>query len=228
MTLFAMLLVPDMTQLDFTGPYEVFARCPRSRVKLVWKSLEPVRTEYGLAITPTATFDSLPQADVLFVPGGRGINDVLTDLAVLSFLSRQARSARYVTSVCTGSLALGAAGLLQGRRATTHWTALGMLPLLGAVPVRERVVFDGNIATGGGVSAGVDFGLSVAAGIYGSDAAQSIQLGMEYNPEPPFASGHPDTAPAHITASYMERIRLRQQERLAQVERAAARLHRAS
>jgi cyclohexyl-isocyanide hydratase len=224
MNLFAMLLVPNMTQLDFTGPYEVFARCPNARVELVWKSLEPVRTEHGLTITPTATFASLPQADVLFVPGGRGINDLLTDEGVLSFLSRQALFARYVTSVCTGSLVLGAAGLLPGRRAATHWTAMEMLPMLGAIPVGDRVVFDRRIATGAGVTAGIDFALSIADRMYGRETAEAIQLSMEYQPAPPFHAGHPDTAPAHVTAAYLQRIAVRQQERFAQVARAAARL----
>jgi len=224
MTVFAMLLVPRMTQLDFTGPYEVFARCPGAKVELVWKSLEPVATEYGLTITPTATFDTLKQADVLFVPGGVGINDVLNDPQALAWARQVAPGARYVTAVCTGALFLGAAGLLKDRRATTHWTAMEMLPLLGATPVKERSVISGNVVTGGGVTAGIDFALRLASEMYGREVAQSIQLTIEYDPQPPFHAGHPDTAPRPILDALRARIGPRQAERLKQVRRAAERL----
>jgi len=224
MTTFAMLLVPEMTQLDFTGPYEVFARCPQAQIQLVWKTRELVRTELGLSIQSTATLDEVSSADVLFVPGGRGINRLLNDEAVTAWAARVARSARYVTATCTGALVLGAAGLLRGKRATTHWTAREMLPELGAVRTDERVVKDGNVITGGGVTAGIDFALTVAAEMYGPDVAQTIQLNIEYDPAPPFNSGHPDTARAEITEAFLERIAPRQAERWAAVRQAAQRL----
>ncbi len=226
MTTFAMLLLPQMTQLDFTGPYEVFARSPGARVELVWKTWAPVRSEYGLTITPTATFRSLQRADVLFVPGGRGVNDLLTDDETLEWLRRTAGEAQYVTSVCTGALLLGAAGLLNGRNATTHWTATSMLPAFGARPVAARTVVDGNVVTGGGVTAGIDFALRLMAQMHGEQVAQSVQLSMEYDPQPPFDAGHPDRAPAAVTAALLERIAPRQEERLAQVRAAAQRLER--
>jgi len=224
MKTFALLLVPNMTQLDFTGPYEVLVRSPKAKVELVWKTLDPVQTEYGLTITPTSTLSSLTHADVLFIPGGRGINAVLTDEEVVRWVRRVASEAEYVTSVCTGALLLGAAGLLRGRKATTHWTAMDMLSLFGAIPTKARTVFDGNLVTGGGVTAGVDFALRLVEKMHGPDIAQSIQLSMEYDPQPPFASGHPDTAPQEITKALLERIEPRQRERLDQVKRAVERL----
>ena len=221
MTDFAMLLVPGMTQLDFTGPYEVFARCPDAKVHLAWKTLAPVVTEHGLAITPTATLASIEKTDVLFVPGGGGINALLTDAEVLDWVRRVAGNARYVTSVCTGALVLGAAGLLKGKRAATHWTAMEMLPLFGALPEKSRVVIDGNVVTGGGVTAGIDFGLQVAAELHGREVAQTIQLSIEYNPAPPFNCGHPDNAPADFVAAFKKRSEPRQEQRWAQVRRAA-------
>jgi len=223
-THFAMLLVPGMTQLDFTGPYEVFARCPEARVHLVWKSLDPVVTEHGLTIMPSATLDSIAWADVLFVPGGRGINALLNDPEVLAWIRKVANGAAYVASVCTGALVLGAAGLLKGKRATTHWTAMDMLPMLGAVPVHERVVMDGNLITGGGVTAGIDFALRLAGDMFGEEVGQSIQLGIEYNPAPPYVSGHPCIAPPSVTSALRERIEPRQGERWGQVALAARRL----
>ena len=224
MTRFVMLLIPNMTQLDFTGPYEVFVRCPNASVELVWKTLDPVKTEYGLTITPTSTFATAAEPDVIFVPGGSGVNALLNDETVLGYLRRNAEKARYITSACTGALVLAAAGLLRGKKATTHWTALEMLGLLGAVPVKARVVIDGNVVTGGGVTAGIDFALKLASELYGDVVAQTIQLGLEYNPAPPFSAGHPDVAPPAITAALWERLKPRQAERLAQVHRAAERL----
>jgi len=224
MTSFAMILLPNMTQLDFTAPYEVFARCPGASVDLVWHTLAPVRTEFGLSIAPTKAFDEVAGADVLFVPGGRGVNAVLNDPVVIGHVRRLAKTARYITSVCTGALVLGAAGLLKGRRATTHWTAMEMLPSFGAIPVNRRIVQDGNLITGGGVTAGIDFGLALAALLYGQAAAETVQLGIEYNPAPPFNSGHPSTAPAQITKAFLERAQARQAERRAEVEKAAAAL----
>ena len=224
MTTFAMLLVPDMTQLDFTGPYEVFVRCPNAKVELVWKRKEPVRSEFGLTIEATASFESLKEADVLFIPGGRGMNALLNDAETLDWIRQIASSAKYLTSACTGALVLGAAGLLVGKRATTHWTALEMLSEFGAIPTKSRTVQDGNILTGGGVTAGIDFALKLAEVMHGKDLAQTIQLNIEYNPDPPFKAGHPDTAPAHITQAFIEKTQARKRERLLLVKQAAQRL----
>jgi cyclohexyl-isocyanide hydratase len=224
MASFAMVLLPNMTQLDFTAPYEVFTRCPEAKVDALWILPGPVRSESGLAITATRTFDDVESADVLFIPGGRGVNAVLNDPVVIGHVQRLARTARYVTSVCTGALVLGAAGLLKGRSATTHWTAMDMLATLGAKPVSKRIVQDGHLVTGGGVTAGIDFGLALAALLHGPRTAEAIQLAMEYNPAPPFGAGHPDTAPAEVTAALLARIEARQAERWAEVEKAAMRI----
>ena len=191
-----MLIFPRMTQLDLTGPYEVLARLPDTAVDLVARALGPVKTDRGLQIVPTVTFADCPPLDVLMVPGGPGQQDLMEDEAVLEFLRKQAASAKYMTSVCTGSLVLGAAGLLKGRRATCHWAAIDHLKLLGAIPVRERVVVDGNIVTGAGVASGIDFALKVAAILEGEQIAREIQLQIEYDPDPPFNSGSPKNASA--------------------------------
>lgn len=219
-----MLLFPNLTQLDFTGPYEVFARMPQASVQIIAETPAPVRSEFGLTITPDASFADAPQCDVLCVPGGIGVNAMMEHPPLLDFLRAQAQQARYVTSVCTGALLLGAAGLLHGYRATTHWLAMDLLPILGATPVHERVVIDRNRITGGGVSAGIDFGLVVAAELHGADVAQRIQLVMEYNPAPPFASGSPDTAPAALTDAVRAAAQANRERRRAIAERAAARL----
>jgi cyclohexyl-isocyanide hydratase len=196
-----MLLFPRMTQLDFTGPYEVFARLPNTTVHIVSASLDPVKTDRGLVLAPTTTYADCPPLSVIVVPGGPGQQDLMEDETALAFLRRQAAGARYVTSVCTGALVLGAAGLLDGYRATTHWMSLPLLKYLGAIPVEERVVIDRNRITGGGVTAGIDFGLFVAATLRGDAVAQQIQLQLEYNPQPPFQSGSPHTAPAGIVTA---------------------------
>jgi len=203
-----MVLFPDLTQLDLTGPYEVFARMPDTRVHLVAATEAPVRSERGLTIVPDVTFDTVPQLDVICVPGGIGVNAMMEDGALLHFLQRQARDARYVTSVCTGALLLGAAGLLRGYRATTHWLSLDLLPLFGAHTVDERVVKDRNRITGGGVTAGIDFGLVVASELFGPAVAQEIQLMIEYNPAPPFPGGSPSAALPELVERV---IRTRQQ-----------------
>jgi cyclohexyl-isocyanide hydratase len=189
-----MLLYPGFTQLDLTGPFEVLQMIPGAQVHLVWKSLEPVVADSQLAVLPTATLVDSPALDVLFVPGGRGQMAVMRDEETLDFLRAQGHSARYVTSVCTGALLLGAAGLLEGYEAATHWAFMELLPSYGARPVRRRVVVDRNRITGGGVTAGIDFGLRLAAELAGENVAKAIQLGPEYDPEPPFPSGHPDVA----------------------------------
>lgn len=223
-TRIAMLLIPQMTQLDFTGPYEMFARAPDTVVELVWKDRCPVRSEFGLTILPTTTLADATQPDVIFVPGGRGVNPLLTDDEVVSWVRSAAARAKFVTSVCTGALILGAAGLLRGKRATTHWSALDMLSRFGAIPERSRTVIDGKVITGGGVTAGIDFGLRLIAELRGETVAQTIQLATEYDPQPPFNAGHPDRAPAGVTAALREKMAPRQEERWEQVERAATAL----
>src|SRR5208283_1521884 len=188
------IVFPNVQQLDLTGPYEVFATWPKAKVRLVWKTLDPVVSSTKLHLTPDATFESCPQLEVLCIPGGAGINALLTDEETLAFVRRQAEGARFVTSVCTGALLLGAAGLLKGKRATTHWASHHLLETLGAIPVQERVVSDGKLMTGGGVTAGIDFALALVAELAGREVAEAIQLNLEYAPAPPFDSGHPRTA----------------------------------
>lgn len=189
---FVALLFPHVTQLDLTGPVQLFSLLPGATIDLAWHRLEPVDTDAGFSINPTTTFETAPQADVLMVPGGQGAFDTLDDPAALEFVRRQAAGARYVTSVCTGSFVLAAAGLLTGRRATTHWAAHPLLAHLGVTPERARVVRDGNLITGGGVTSGLDFALTVAAELYDEATARSAQLTLEYDPHPPFDAGHPD------------------------------------
>ncbi|MFU2314483.1 DJ-1/PfpI family protein [Rahnella sp. PCH160] len=201
-----MLLFPELTQLDLTGPYEVFARAPDANVHLIWKTLDPVRSDRGMRILPTCTFDTCPALDVICIPGGPGQITLMNDDETLSFIRTQSENARLVTSVCTGSLILGAAGLLRGYKATTHWASLDQLTLLGAEPVNERVVRDRNRITGAGVTSGIDFALNVIADIYGSEIAQNIQLHMEYDPEPPFTSGSPRVAPEALLEQAKKQI----------------------
>jgi cyclohexyl-isocyanide hydratase len=195
------LVFPKVQQLDLTGPYEVFASLPDAKVHLVWKDRSTITSATGLALAPTMTFSECPALDVLCVPGGGGVNALLQDADVLNFVRAQAARARYVTSVCTGSLVLGAAGLLQGRRATTHWLSHDFLERFGAIPVHARVVRDGNLITAGGVTAGIDFGLTVVAELVGQAQAEAIQLALEYAPQPPFRAGTPDEAPPAVLAT---------------------------
>ena len=222
--LIGMLIFPRLTQLDMTGPYEVLARLPNTVVHLVAHTLDPVKTDRGMMIVPTVTYADCPQLDVVMVPGGPGQQDLMEDAVALKFLQRQAATAKYVTSVCTGSLVLGAAGLLKGKRAATHWMSMDMLKDFGAVPVHERVVVDGSIITGGGVTAGIDFGLTVAAEIAGPEVAKAIQLGIEYDPHPPFNAGSPRGAGSALTERVTQAAAARQSERAAAVKPAAARL----
>ena len=222
-----MLVFPNLTQLDLTGPYEVLGRLPAAETLLLWKNLAPVRSEHGLTILPMATLAECPPLDLVFVPGGPGINPLLEDQEVLAFLRRAAASARYVVSVCAGALVLGAAGLLRGRRAATHWMSRDLLPAFGAQPVAERVVIDGNVFTGGGVTAGIDVALSVASEIAGRATAEAIQLAIEYDPAPPFSSGSPETANPAVLRSVLDRAESRpQRDRAERVARAAAALGR--
>jgi cyclohexyl-isocyanide hydratase len=216
-------LFPQLTQLDFTGPAQVFARMSNTRVVLAARTLDPVMTDCGWAIVPTSTFDTAPPADVLFVPGGAGAFDAMLDREILDFVRRQAETASTVTSVCTGSFVLGAAGLLLGKRATSHWASLRMLAELGAIPTSERVVSDGAVITGAGVSSGIDFALLLAERLRGRKAAQRIQLTIEYDPEPPFTTGSPKAAPAEWVA---EGRRDAEAARLESVRQAAAALSR--
>lgn len=189
----AMLLFPGLTLLDLAGPEGVLGM--HSKIHLVWKSLEPVVSDTGVRVLPSCTFEEVPRdLDVLFVPGGMGTADVMEDREVLTFLRDHASRARYVTSVCSGSLILAAAGLLDGYRATTHWTSLDILPLFGAEAVEARVVTDRNRISGGGVTAGIDFGLRLLAELRGDQVAKLTQLALEYDPAPPFNAGSPGLA----------------------------------
>jgi len=200
------LVFPNVQQLDLTGPYDVFASIPDAKVHLIWKHRAAITSATGLLLTPTMTFAECPALDVLCVPGGGGINALLQDAEVLGFLRAQAAQARYVSSVCTGALVLGAAGLLKGRRATTHWNSHDFLVKFGAIPTHGRVVRDGNLFTAGGVTAGIDFGLTMVAELVDEAQAQAIQLAHEYAPQPPFQAGTPETAPAAVVAAAKERV----------------------
>jgi cyclohexyl-isocyanide hydratase len=188
------LLFPNVTQLDLTGPAQVLSRLPGAQVHLAWKTRDPVATDVGFSIVPTTTLEECPPLDVLCVPGGFGFADQLTDSQTLDFLKRQGRDARYVTSVCNGSLLLGAAGLLQGYRSACHWAWRKYLPRFGSIPVADRVVRDRNRISGGGVTAGIDFAFVLAAELAGEDTARTLQLALEYDPRPPFDSGSPEKA----------------------------------
>jgi len=214
----------NLTQLDLTGPYETLARLPGARVHLIAKSLEPIRSDTGLAILPTVSFRDCPALDLVCVPGGPGVNEAMLDEETLTFLREKASTAKYVTSVCSGALVLGAAGLLRGYRATTHWASLQFLSRFGAIPVRERICVDRNRVTGGGVTAGIDFGLYVAAQLGGQAVAERIQLYLEYAPAPQFSAGTPETAPQEVRDAYAQGAAGMMDRRAAAVERAAAAL----
>jgi cyclohexyl-isocyanide hydratase len=194
------LLFEGIDQIDLTGPFEVLSRIPNSTYRIYGKTTEPVRDLKGLRLTPDAALADAPQLDVLHVPGGFGQEALMEDAEVLDWIRRQAAGARSIFSVCTGALLFGAAGLLQGKRATTHWASFHLLPLFGAIPVNERVVIDGNWVFAAGVTAGIDGALRLAGFLRGDEVAQAIQLYMAYAPEPPFDSGTPETAPAAILA----------------------------
>lgn len=222
-----MLLFPDMTQLDFTGPFEVFARMPDTQIHLVSKDDQAVFSSPGkLALQPTMTIREAHtlQFDVIMVPGGSGVAALMEDSETLDFLRDQAVTATYITAVCTGALVLGAAGLLKDYQATTHWLSLDFLELFGAAPVKKRVVIDRNRVTGGGVTAGIDFALTLAGELFGEQEAKRIQLAMEYDPAPPFRSGSPDVADQALVEATRKAAFNMQATRRRIVERAAAAL----
>ncbi|WP_238475317.1 DJ-1/PfpI family protein [Sphingomonas cavernae] len=194
------LIYPNVTQLDFTGPAQVLSRLPNARVDYAWKTREPVLTDSGFSVLPTATLAEVTHADILCVPGGIGCTDVMEDEEIVAWLAETGAASTWVTSVCTGSLILAAAGLLTGYRATCHWAWHDYLALFGAEPVRQRVVFDRSRVTGGGVTAGIDFGFALMATIAGEEHARMVQLGLEYDPAPPFDSGAPDKATPETVA----------------------------
>ena len=209
------LIFPDMDQCDFTGPFEALARVPNSRFLIIWKDKNPVRDLAGLRLLADTTIDEAPQLDVLLVPGGQGQEALMHDEAVLSFIRQQAAGARYVFSVCTGALLCGAAGLLQGKRATTHWTAMEVLPYFGAIPSHERVVIDGKLISAGGVTSGIDGSLVVVSLLRGETVAQELQLYMAYDPKPPFDAGSPASAPASVLSAVTKRAQAITERRLA-------------
>lgn len=200
------VIFPGITQLDFTGPFEVLSRLgtppslsmpsryAHAKTHVVARNMQPVVSDRGLGFLPTDTFESCPPLDVICVPGGGGVADALADFEMIEFVGQQGRQARYATSVCTGAFIIGAAGLLTGRRATTHWAYIDLLSKAGAIHENARVVRDGNVFTSGGVTAGIDFAFTIVAELAGQDVAEAIQLGIEYDPSPPFDTGHPDKA----------------------------------
>jgi cyclohexyl-isocyanide hydratase len=218
------LLFEGLDQIDLTGPFEVLSRIPNSTYRIYGKTAEPMRDLKGLRLTPDAALWDAPQLDVLHVPGGFGQEALMEDAEVLAWIRRQAAGARSVFSVCTGALVCGAAGLLKGRRATTHWASFHLLPYFGAIPVNERVVVDGNWVFAAGVTAGIDGALRLAANLRGDDVARTIQLYMEYAPEPPFDSGTPATAPAAILEQTRQAVAGITAQREATARRVAARL----
>ncbi|MDB5708054.1 MAG: DJ/PfpI family protein [Sphingomonas bacterium] len=222
------LLFPNVTQLDLTGPAQVLSRLGNATIDLIAATRDPVPTDAGFALLPTATFADAAQPDILCVPGGFGTQDAMEDEATMAWVRQAAAGATWVTSVCTGSLLLGAAGLLKGYRATSHWASHRHLAAFGAVPVHERVVFDRNRVTGGGVTAGIDFGLALTAAIRGEDHARLVQLSLEYDPAPPFDSGSPERADAATRERYAAMAAKSAPDRDARTQAAADRLARES
>ena len=200
MTTVLFVLFPGVTQLDMTGPAQFLCRLPGARTMAVARSGDPVPTDCGFALVPAASFADAPQADILCVPGGHGVAEAVNDPATIEFVARQAAGAKWVTSVCTGAFVLGRAGLLEGKRATTHWAYAHLLPLVGAVHEDARVVEDGNTITAGGVTSGIDFALTLLAREAGQTVAEAVQLSLEYDPAPPFAGGTPKAAGPERTA----------------------------
>ncbi len=220
----AFLPFAGMTQLDMTGPAQFLSRLPGASVHYVSDSLDPLPTDAGFAIVPTATYAQVPAPDIVCVPGGIGVASVMNDEAAMAWLRQAGSTATWVTSVCTGALILGAAGLLEGYKATTHWAWHHHLALFGAEPVHARTVIDRNRATGGGVTAGIDFALVLIAAVAGEEVAKAIQLGFEYDPAPPFDAGSPEKAGPELVARYAEASARRAPGREAELVAAAARL----
>jgi cyclohexyl-isocyanide hydratase len=199
------VLFPNVTQLDFTGPLQILNRMPGAETHILAKKPDPVPSDCGLGLVPTGTFANASHLDMILVPGGFGVVDAISDAETMAFVRKAGRAASYVTSVCTGAFILGAAGLLDGKKATTHWAYHHLLPLVGAVPTDGRCVQDGNIYTGGGVTAGIDFALQIVMEISGQKAAEGIQLAVEYDPAPPVDAGHPSRANAQLLAAMEKR-----------------------
>jgi cyclohexyl-isocyanide hydratase len=221
-TQIGIVVFPNVTQLDFTGPLQVFSGLPNAKVHLVWKRIEPITSDTPLTFMPTMSFADCPQLDVICIPGGAGTDDMVTDEDVLAFLRKQADATKYITSVCTGSLVLGAAGLLNGYKAATHWTAMEYLTPYGATPTKTRVCVDRNRITGGGVTAGIDFALTLASIMTDRATAEAIQLRLEYDPAPPFTAGSPDTAPPEVLERMNQRIAAGRERRATANQKAAA------
>jgi cyclohexyl-isocyanide hydratase len=219
-----LLLFPGMTQLDLTGPLEVLGRLPGWRVEIVAPTLEPVRTDKGLVIQPDAAFGTASSYELFVVPGGPGTDDAMLDPEIVRFVRDKSNAAAYIFGICTGSLLLGAAGLLRGRRSGGHWQARDLLSRFGAIPCDDRMTIDGNIYTSGGVTAGIDMALRVAAAVAGDDVAQQIQLQIEYDPEPPFDAGTPFVAPPEIVERARNATAASRAIREAAVEQAAKQL----
>ncbi|WP_066590899.1 DJ-1/PfpI family protein [Sphingomonas pruni] len=220
----AFLLFPNVTQLDLTGPAQVLSRLGNVTLDLVWKDRAPVATDAGFAIVPTATFAEISHADILCVPGGMGVTEVIADDQAMAWVRSIGAEARWVTSVCTGSLILGAAGLLKGYRAATHWSWRDYLAMFGAEMVPERVVVDRNRVTGGGVTAGIDFALTLMAEVRSPQFAKAVQLSLEYDPAPPFDAGSPEKAGPELVATYQRRAAQLAPDREEKFRAAAARL----
>ena len=218
------LMYEGMDQIDLTGPFEALSRVPDSTYQIYAKTAAPVRDLNGLRLIPDAVLTAAPQLDVLHVPGGLGQETLMEDQELLAWIQKQAAGSRYILSVCTGALLCGAAGLLKGRRATTHWSALHLLPFFGAIPVNERVVVDTNYVFAAGVTAGIDGALRLAAELRGDEVAQAIQLDLVYAPEPPFNSGTPERAPPAVLARARQSYREITARREATARRTAARL----
>lgn len=220
----AFLVFPNVTQLDLTGPAQVLSRLGNVALDLVWKDRTPVLTDAGFAIVPTATFAEVSRADILCVPGGMGVTEVIGDDAAMAWVRAVGAEARWVTSICTGSLILGAAGLLKGYRAATHWSWRDYLAMFGAEMVPERVVIDRNRVTGGGVTAGIDFALTLMAEVRSPEFAKAVQLSLEYDPAPPFDAGSPEKAGPELVATYQRRVARLAPDREEKFRAAAARL----
>jgi cyclohexyl-isocyanide hydratase len=223
MTTIIAVIFPGFELLDLAGPLDVIARASDVRVVTVAKTADPVAPDLAPKVTPDAAFRDAPKADVLLVPGGHGISAAMVDDETIDFIARAGSQAAYVTSVCTGALLLGVAGLLRGYKATTHWRYVELLRLFGAEPAEGRVVEDRDRITGGGVTAGIDFGFRLVARLRGEDAAKRIQLGLEYDPSPPFDSGHPRTADRALVDGYVRDTAVRYAEREALVRGALKR-----